>query len=84
MAQPGEVKGDFDPEIFRDLILWNNNVRDSVEGKIPINTERLQPEQFPHPACLETFQSDCVVEREDLPDQSLAQTDRNYKQGETQ
>ena len=47
------------------------------ESKIPINTERLQPEQFPHPASLETRQADIVVEREDLPDQALAQTDRN-------
>ena len=46
------------------------------ESRIPINTERLQPEQFPHPASLETLQA-IVVEREDLPDQALAETDGN-------
>ena len=51
-------------------------------SKIPINTERLQPKQFPHPTGLENLEADIVMEREDLPDQSLAQTDRNYEQGE--
>ena len=78
VAEPGEIKRYFDPEIFRDLISGGQTMLDiQRERKIPINTERLQPEQFPHPAGLETLQADIVVEREDLPDQALAQTDRN-------